>query len=58
MTSVQRLQESIEIPQERAEGQVPEETWPSSGKVTFDNVSLRYRPKTPIVLKELSFEIE
>ena len=37
---------------------MPQSQWPHEGKVSFDNVSLRYRPKTPIVLKELSFEIE
>jgi ABC-type multidrug transport system fused ATPase/permease subunit len=32
--------------------------WPRSGKVTFDDVKLRYRPKTEMVLKGLDLEIQ
>ena len=32
--------------------------WPHQGKVSFKDVSLRYRPKTALVLKDLTFEIE
>jgi ATP-binding cassette subfamily C (CFTR/MRP) protein 1 len=34
------------------------EGWPKEGKVSFKDVSLRYRPKTAIVLKDLTFDIE
>ena len=36
---------------------VPEE-WPEHGKVEFKNIALRYRPKTDLVLKDLSFTVE
>ena len=32
--------------------------WPQEGKVSFKDVSLRYRPKTALVLKDLTFDIE
>jgi len=31
--------------------------WPSHGKIEFDNYSLRYRPDTDLVLKDVSFTI-
>ena len=35
----------------------PDEIWPKSGAITFENVELRYRPGLPLVLRGLSFEI-
>jgi len=35
-----------------------EEVWPSQGRIIFKDVNLRYRPKTELVLKGLSFDIE
>lgn len=32
-------------------------TWPSAGKILFKNYSVRYRPNTEIVLKNLNLEI-
>ncbi|OQR93036.1 multidrug resistance-associated protein 1 [Achlya hypogyna] len=32
-------------------------TWPTTGSLKFDNVSFRYKPTDPLVLKELNFEI-
>jgi ABC-type multidrug transport system fused ATPase/permease subunit len=32
----------------------PAENWPVIGTVQFDNISMRYRPKTPLVLKYVS----
>lgn len=52
------MQKSIEIPQEEHGGDKPEEKWPSKGEVKFSGVSMRYRPKTPMVLKDLTFEIQ
>ena len=34
------------------------EGWPATGKIEFNDVKLRYRPNTELVLKGLSFEIE
>ena len=35
-----------------------ESKWPSAGHIQFDDVELRYRPTTELVLKGLTFEIE
>lgn len=35
----------------------PDNRWPIDGNVKFENVSLRYRPNLPLVLKGVSFEI-
>lgn len=32
--------------------------WPQQGKVEFKNVTLKYRPNTPAVLKHLTFVVE
>lgn len=50
--------DSEKIPQEKLEGEPLPESWPKHGKVSFKDVSLRYRPKTAIVLKDLTFDIE
>jgi hypothetical protein len=34
------------------------ENWPSQGRVTFDNVSMRYRPELPLVLQNVSFDLK
>lgn len=61
MNSVERLHSyAFHLPQEAAyeksEFKPPPE-WPSSGYINFDNVSLRYRPNLPLVLKDLSFSV-
>lgn len=33
------------------------EKWPEQGQISFKNVSLRYRPDTELVLRELTFEV-
>ena len=35
----------------------PEGRWPFAGKVSFKNVSARYRPKLPTVLSNLTIEV-
>ena len=49
----------FEIEQERDEvARVPiGPTWPKRGRVTFEDVKMRYRPDTPLVLKGLTFDI-
>lgn len=32
--------------------------WPTAGQITFDAVEMRYRPHLPLVLQDLSFEIQ
>ena len=39
------------------EGHRPPKDWPAQGKITFENVELRYRPDLPPVLRNLSLDI-
>eukprot|EP00117_Sycon_ciliatum_P047287 scpid53440/ scgid33788/ Multidrug resistance-associated protein 5; ATP-binding cassette sub-family C member 5; Multi-specific organic anion transporter C; SMRP; pABC11 len=61
-TSVERLnyyatQLDEEAP-EHLEDTDPPPEWPFQGRVTFDNVCMRYREGTPQVLHELSFDVK
>ena len=59
MVSYDRCIGLLKIPQENFEVHLqPKVIWPDEGKIVFDNISLRYRPDTELVLKNLSFEIE
>ncbi|KAF9436204.1 hypothetical protein BGZ76_004588 [Entomortierella beljakovae] len=63
MTSVERLVHySKNLPQEPpAESRPdikPKVSWPDRGRINFTNVSLRYRSDLPLVLKDVSFDIE
>jgi len=64
MVNVDRCLKVLDIPQEQSEP--PEEKkdffmerpeWPESGRVEFENVFLKYRPNTEVVLKDLTFEV-
>ncbi|KAJ4455063.1 Multidrug resistance-associated protein [Paratrimastix pyriformis] len=62
MTSVERIQYySEKVPQERHEGAVPPAGWLQlggpGGAIQFENVSFRYRPKLPLVLRQVNFQI-
>ncbi|KAF9194834.1 hypothetical protein BGZ51_007054 [Haplosporangium sp. Z 767] len=35
----------------------PDPSWPAQGQISFQNVSMRYRPELPRVLRDISFEI-
>ena len=71
MNSVERSQFYAEqIEQEKAAlmpndrrltgGQQPSASspWPSQGKVTFEHLSLRYRPNLPLILQDVSIEVK
>ncbi|KAI2473989.1 ATP-binding cassette sub-family C member 4 [Diabrotica virgifera virgifera] len=59
MTSVERTQEYTDLPIESDnERKQPPADWPSSGSLTFKNMSLRYSLEAPCVLKNLNFEIK
>ncbi|KAJ3483697.1 hypothetical protein NLI96_g6138 [Meripilus lineatus] len=45
-----------EAPHERDSNKPPPE-WPASGSIEFKDISMRYRPGLPLVIKELSFSI-
>lgn len=61
MNSVERLQELYDIEQEPpAEDQntEPPSSWPSQGAISVKDVSLRYAPDLPRVIKNVSFDVE
>lgn len=51
LTKVEQERESDEMLKDRPE-------WPENGKIEFQNVDLKYRPTTEIVLDKLSFQVE
>jgi ABC-type multidrug transport system fused ATPase/permease subunit len=62
MTSVQRLMEYTELPQEpplvgEPGGEAPRAGWPSNGELTFERVSATYRPGLPPVLRGVTFHL-
>ncbi|KAG5324821.1 L259 protein, partial [Pseudoatta argentina] len=61
MASVERILEynkvASEPPLESVPDKKPKSDWPQEGKIKFKNVSLRYAPLEPAVLKNLSFVI-
>jgi ABC-type multidrug transport system fused ATPase/permease subunit len=65
MTSVERVLAMLQLPQEEEEVGAtstvlvkPEQQWPTSGKLEFASVSLRYRPGLPLSLDGLSFSLQ
>lgn len=36
----------------------PPDNWPRMGSIRFTNVKMRYRPNLPLVLRNVSFDIE
>lgn len=60
MNSVERLQEYFEIEQEPP-AEVPETEpvaeWPQEGAISVKDVSLRYSPELPRVIKNVTFEV-
>jgi ABC-type multidrug transport system ATPase subunit len=57
MTSVERVVEYSNLKAEPNTGDRVVPQWPTHGKIHFKDVSLRYSPLDPYVLKHLSFEI-
>ncbi|AOA64841.1 ATP-binding cassette (ABC) transporter [Komagataella phaffii CBS 7435] len=66
MTAIERLVEcAIGLPQEAAyikpgeseDDDTDEDNWLKRGEIEFDNVSIRYRPELPLVLKNISLKI-
>ncbi|KAI8599078.1 P-loop containing nucleoside triphosphate hydrolase protein [Dissophora ornata] len=62
MNSAERLVHYVdnldqERPPERPENKPPT-SWPSEGKISFKNVSMRYRPELPRVLRDISFNVQ
>ncbi|CAN3376822.1 hypothetical protein DIURU_001603 [Diutina rugosa] len=61
MNSVERLQEYMDVDQEppyEIEETKPPASWPQQGRIDVNNVSLRYAPHLPQVIKNVSFSVE
>ncbi|KAI5958337.1 YBT1 [Candida theae] len=61
MNSVERLQEYLEVEQEPAyeiKETEPPASWPDKGQISVKDVSLRYSPELPRVIKNVTFDIE
>jgi ABC-type multidrug transport system fused ATPase/permease subunit len=64
MVNVDRCLKVLEIAQEQTNASEERQNfflerpnWPESGRVEFENVYLKYRPTTEVVLKDLTFEV-
>lgn len=61
MNSVERLKEYLEVEQEPEEylpDNEPPVNWPNEGKLEVSNLSLRYAPHLPMVIKNVTFNVE
>lgn len=61
MNSVERLQEYLDVEQEPAyeiTETEPPASWPERGAISVKDVSLRYAPELPRVIKNVTFEVE
>ncbi|KAI3405616.2 YBT1 [Candida oxycetoniae] len=61
MNSVERLQEYLEVEQEppyEIKETEPPKNWPDQGHISVKDVSLRYSPELPRVIKNVSFDIQ
>lgn len=61
MNSVERLKEYLEIDEEPSAhipGREPPASWPQKGQVEVKDLSLRYAPHLPQVIKNVSFDVE
>ena len=61
ITAIERVDAMAKVPQEKPfetdQSITLEASWPSSGDIKFDGVSMRYRPGLPLALNGLTFEI-
>ncbi|KAF9988832.1 hypothetical protein BGZ75_008458 [Mortierella antarctica] len=62
MNSAERLMHYVknlvqERPAQKPEAK-PDPSWPAQGQISFQNVSMRYRPDLPKVLRDISFDIQ
>lgn len=61
MNSVERIDEYLYIdqePPEIVESYRPPAGWPAKGAITVENLSLRYAPGLPKVIKDVTFEVK
>lgn len=60
MNSVERVKEYMEIEQEpyNEHKEIPPPQWPQDGKIEVNDLSLRYAPNLPRVIKNVSFSVD
>ena len=61
MVSVERIKQFTDIPSEATweiKENRPPPTWPYKGNIRLEDVKVRYRPNTPLVLKGLTIDIK
>ncbi|KAG0301825.1 hypothetical protein BGZ98_008023 [Dissophora globulifera] len=61
MNAVERISEYIDLEEEPPaiiEGSRPPASWPHSGEIEVDHLTVKYGPNTPEVLKDLTFKIK
>ncbi|AAS51156.2 ACL072Cp [Eremothecium gossypii ATCC 10895] len=60
MNSFERLKEYMEIEQEpyNENAQLPPDNWPQHGRIDVSDLSLRYAPNLPKVIKNVNFSVE
>lgn len=58
MTSVERVLQYTDLDQEPKPEKQPPSNWPSSGRVQFKQMSLRYDPNDPPILINLNIDIQ
>ncbi|ORZ00014.1 P-loop containing nucleoside triphosphate hydrolase protein [Lobosporangium transversale] len=61
MNAVERVSEYMDIEEEPPaiiEGSRPPASWPHSGEITINHLTVRYAPDTPDVLKDVSVKIK
>ena len=59
MTCVERIKEYSDVfPEKDVNTNEPLENWPKEGRISFNNLCLRYSPEQPYVLKYISFMVE
>ena len=63
MVGMERCTKYTEIPSERPsviedkDATLIKQHWPSEGRIRFENYSVRYRPNTEVVLKNINFSV-
>jgi ABC-type multidrug transport system fused ATPase/permease subunit len=62
MNSVERIRDYLQVDSEAARrsppGHEPPTSWPERGAIKVENLTLRYAPDLPAVIRNVSFEVE
>ena len=62
MNSVERIRDYLRVDPEAARrslpGHEPPKTWPSRGAIKVDQLTLRYAPDLPTVIRDVTFDVE